>query len=195
VIIKHIKDYSVIKLKDKTKIKFLFVGGVNKRKGIETLIKAMSSFKKNNINFELNIIGGHFDLDYKSLVKNLNLSHCVKFRGILDSKSVYDEMLLADIYIQPSFSEGIPRATLEAMALNLPIIATNLPGFREIVSEECLFEPGDYETLSALILKCVNSDDFINRNVKKNHQIIQNFKADILHKKRINFYKNFKVDI
>ena len=57
------------------------------------------------------------------------------------------------MFIFPSKREGLPVALMEAMAAELPVIASNVRGNRDLVETEKLFEPDDIATLTSLIEK------------------------------------------
>ncbi|WP_409438334.1 glycosyltransferase family 4 protein [Vibrio sp. BS-M-Sm-2] len=179
---------------DSKKYKILFVGGVNKRKGVSTLIEAMEILvSKGYDNISLDIVGGHNDLDYKSIVKSKGLGDKIFFRGILSASELRHYFESANLYVQPSFAEGIPRATLEAMSYNIPILATRLPGFREVLEEICLFDSGDSNSLSLLIESVLNCEHNIMRTVEINNKKISEYTVDKLHSKRIEFYRGLNV--
>ncbi|MGR5413684.1 glycosyltransferase family 4 protein [Vibrio astriarenae] len=168
----------------------LFVGGVNKRKGIVTLIESIRHLvQAGRKDVLLNIVGGHMDYNYEELVEQYNLASNIKFLGLLNSEEVRMQMKEADIYLQPSFAEGIPRATLEAMSLGIPVIATTLPGFKEILSDEYLVEPGDYIGVCNKIDRFVECDNYRNQAVENNLNTIRSFNYERLHGLRTSFYK------
>ena len=68
--------------------------------------------------------------------------------------NVQDYLAIADVYIHPSYREGIPRAVLEAMSLEKVVIATNIRGASEILESEfngILYQKGDIKELSRAI--------------------------------------------
>ncbi|EGQ7835135.1 glycosyltransferase family 4 protein [Vibrio vulnificus] len=167
----------------------LFVGGVNRRKGIGTLIDAVQVLvDSGNRDFVLRIVGGHSDKDYQRIVGNRGLNQYIQFLGLLNPKQVKIEMERADLYVQPSYAEGIPRATLEAMSFNLPVLATNLPGFEEILDSRCLVQVGDHFKLASLIKSCIKNEPWILETIKLNNKVISSFMFENLQSKRVNFY-------
>jgi glycosyltransferase EpsF len=90
----------------------------------------------------------------ESMVKNLNLSEHFSFLGLRNDV----EMLLccSDIFFLPSFFEGLPVVSLEAMAAGLPIIASDIPEIREAVIDGVtgvLWSHQDQEGMASKILK------------------------------------------
>lgn len=117
-------------IKNKSKIKLLFVGTIEKRKGLEYLLKALNHIDtkmKNKITVDIvgNIKYDQYFDELNFLVKNYNLSGIVKFKGRLKSSELSNEYKNADIFIFPSLLEGLGLVLLEAMSYSLPVIAFN----------------------------------------------------------------------
>ncbi|MFS1953051.1 glycosyltransferase family 4 protein [Vibrio breoganii] len=192
VYIKHISKKKVLKfsLSEKEVVTLTFVGGVNKRKGVDTLIKAIKMLSDEGIsNIKLNIVGGHFDDSYIDICKSLSINEIVTFHGLLKPEQVESILNLTDLYIQPSVAEGIPRASLEAMAKSLPIIATDLPGFREILPKESIVPVSNVAKLANKIKLFLHDVDICNYVIEHNLNLIQDFREENLNKIRIDFFK------
>lgn len=177
--------------RNKKNIVIGFAGGLNERKGIQTIIE-VASILSGKLNFEFVLCGGHEDRDWSSIVKEQGLCEEVKFLGILNNESLDDFFRNCDLYIQPSLSEGIPRATLEAMSYSLPCIATNLPGFYEILDSEFLFEIGDSYAIANKICSLVNDPEMMIHVGKVNANRASDFLYSNLHSKRVDYYKSVR---
>lgn len=178
-------------LKFKETIEIGYIGALTKRKGISILIEFANKLVEMNIrNFQINLIGGHSDDDWKEKVSELKIDKYFVFHGILDSKNVDLLLKRLDLYIQPSFSEGLPRATIEAMSNGLPIIATTLPGFKELLEDEYLFEHYDINKMLDIFNSLINSINNYNLQSKRNSDFAKSFLYDVLHEKRKTFYNN-----
>lgn len=105
----------------------LFIGRINDIKGVGVLLKAMKKMEKNK-NLELKIIGfGPQEDKFKRYAKENNLRNAEFLGGVFgEEKLLY--LSAADAFILPSSKEGAPVTIMEAMAKNLPIIATNVGG-------------------------------------------------------------------
>ena len=185
------KKTLIKELKFKETIEIGYIGALTKRKGISILIEFANRLVEMDIhNFKINLIGGHTDYDWKEKINELKIDKYFVFHGILDSKNV--DLLLNefDLYIQPSFSEGLPRATIEAMSKGLPVIATTLPGFKELLEEDYLFEHHDIDKMISIFNNLINSVDNYNLQSKRNSDFAKNFLYDVLHEKRKTFYNN-----
>jgi glycosyltransferase involved in cell wall biosynthesis len=133
-----LSDYSELPPKGYFKSKFmikqnskimLYLGRVNKTKGLELLIKAFSCLIKNMFNGNVQLVIAGPDDGYlaeaKSLVSSLEISSSVLFTGFLSRKEKLAALVDADVFVTPSFS-GFPITFLEACYAGTPIITTTL---------------------------------------------------------------------
>jgi len=190
--IQTIKQKKVLtkKLIDKKLVQIGFVGGITKRKGVKIIVKAIKLLVENGYtNLQVNLIGGHSDENWNEIIKSYKLEKYFNFIGIVTSIEVNNYLSEFDLYLQPSFSEGLPRASLEAMSHGLPVIATKLPGFQEILEDDFLIKTGDSEKLSELIMILFTNINIYNRESENNIEISKTFQYSILHNKRVKFYK------
>ena len=110
------------------KIKFVYLGRYERRKGIEELNKALRSIK--GTDFEFNFIGAI------PQEKHLSLPF-VKYHGEIRDKQKLNSLLIeCDVLVCPSWSEGMPNVILEAMANGLTILATNVGATNVLVNEK-----------------------------------------------------------
>lgn len=110
------------------KIRFVYLGRYERRKGIEELNKALRSFS--NSNFEFHFIGNIPD------EKQLQLPF-VKYHGEMRDKNELSALLKQnDVLVCPSHSEGMPNVILEAMACGLAVLATDVGATNVLVNEK-----------------------------------------------------------
>ncbi|ERK32233.1 glycosyltransferase [Clostridium intestinale] len=164
-----------------------------KSKGIDIAIKAMKEITKKNSSYKLHIVGGGDQKYYKELISNLNLNEYVILEGTIPSgEKIYEWLDTLDIYIQPSFQEGLPRATIEAMSRGCFCIVSNAGGLPELINERYIHKKGNYEQLANLVMKySINLDD-INEQAKINYYKAREYNKEILEKKRSEFWSDFK---
>ena len=113
-------------------IVLLNVAEMIKRKNQETILKAFSKIDCDNA--VLLICGrGKLENKLKRLTQNLGISHKVKFLGF--RKDIYEILTVSDIFLFPSFQEGLPLAVIEAMATKLPIICSNIRGNKDLIQD------------------------------------------------------------
>lgn len=120
---------------DRRNTRILFVGNVSIAKGVGTLIRSFAEFA-NVADATLTLVGEGPDTSSLSLLADrLGVSGRIRFLGRIPHEGVPDAMHQADLFVFPSFSEATPRAIMEAMAMELPVIATRVGGIPEIVDE------------------------------------------------------------
>ncbi len=149
-----------LKISEKEKI-LTAVGRLVYGKGFQDLITAFSSLNKqsNNKNktnkTKLIIIGdGDYRKELEELAKNLKISSKVLFLGEKNEKELIELLNITDIFINPSYSEGMPTTVLEAGALTLPVIATDVGGTRELIENNqtgILIPPKDKKQITSAI--------------------------------------------
>lgn len=113
-------------------IKFIFVGRVNRRKGIQHLLPAFT--KIDDKKAELLVVG-QYDPEDK-LIKQYSDRSNIKFIGFVTQDKVADLYKEADVFILPSLGEGMSQVTIEAMSSGLPVIVSENAGVNDIISEK-----------------------------------------------------------
>lgn len=114
----------------------LFVGHLEKVKGIEYLIDAFNKANKEFPDFKLILVGkGGEKKNYELRITNYELGDRIKFTGELPLEEVQDIMKNCYCLILPSLSEGLPRVLMEAMALGKPVIGSNVGGIPDLIKD------------------------------------------------------------
>ncbi|MDQ7083777.1 MAG: glycosyltransferase family 4 protein [Sulfurovum sp.] len=121
----------------KEKVSLFFLGRLHKIKGIELILDAIDKLDDNiKEKIEL-IIAGTGDTDYIKFLQDSSDINTTKFIGHIDSDTKYNYLKQCDIYLQPSFTEGLSISMLEAMACRVNMITTNRVGlFEELIDKE-----------------------------------------------------------
>lgn len=190
------REVSDNRLIDKDIVNITFIGGINKRKGISVIVEAINILVNKGVNnLSVKLIGGHADSNYNELIEQFKLNKVIKLEGILNRKAVIDVLSKTDIYIQPSLTEGIPRATIEALSFGIPVVATKLPGFYEILNDDVLIDVSNSEQLADKIFQLLNDIEFYNNEVVRNLTMAGNYLNVNLHKRRCDFYSHLRVSI
>ena len=111
----------------------LFIGRLEKVKGIDVLIDACSILAKSGVRFQAQIIGhGPLAGALQSQIDWLGLGEQVKLLGPKPQADLPDWYRAADVFVLPSHSEGVPNVLLEATACGTPCVATRVGGVPEI---------------------------------------------------------------
>ncbi len=178
--------------KIKEKYVVLFFGRLNPTKGPEMLAEAgMNIFKKRK-DIAFVWVGPDEGSAYnvRELIKDYpNMYYLGPIRG----KNKIAEMYQAsDIYVLPSYREGLPLTLFEAMASGLPIIASPVNGVPFEMNEPqngFFVEYGDIKNMEKKILKLINDGSLRERISKKNYKKSFDFDWDIISKKYLEEYK------
>lgn len=137
----------------------LSVGSLRWGKGYEYAFMGMQKLLSRNINFQYVIIGGGNELEkLKYEIHALGLVEHVQLLGPQKKDAIIKYLGTADIFLQPSLSEGLSNATLEAMSFELPVVATDVGGTKEAISdgiEGFIVPPRDAIAISEAIKKLI----------------------------------------
>jgi len=177
------------KLNLKNHVVGLYVGRIDPIKGLDLLLEALPSVVKLYPQFKLIIVGsGPYKDNFETLAKILQIDeHVIFVGGTRDVKKYYD---IADIFILPSKSEGISNALLEAMSMELAVIATAIGGIPEVIKDldnGCLTYPSSSAIAEKLELLIANKNlrDRLGNAARKS--IIANFSIEKVVKKYIEY--------
>lgn len=150
-----IEDPSIRETSGNGSVNLLFLGHITEKKGVFDLLQVLGNNKsdfKHRITFTLGGIG-----DLERLNKTLaeyDFNGDVKFAGWVTGSKKAELLNDCDVYVLPSYNEGLPISILEAMSYGKPIISTNVGGIPEIVKpgfNGWLFQPGDQGALNNII--------------------------------------------
>lgn len=187
------KDLDFYKQKNINGFKVGLIGSFNNEyKGIDCAIQAIHELKILGFNANLHILGtGCLQGNYEHLAGQLGVSDSIFFDGSLaGGKAVFEWLDTLDIYIQPSKTEGLPRALLEAMSRGLPIVASNVGGIPELINSNWLIEPNDPKKLAKKIQILINSNDVRFQAGNENYKVACEYDFDILSLQRKEFWNN-----
>ena len=133
------------------KTNFIFIGRILKEKGILELISAFNKFQKNYPS-KLTIIGSYdpanpSSVNIKEFIDDVDLDQSIHYLGV--KKNIIDYLENSDCLILPSYREGLSNVLLEAMSMKLPVLASNVPGCKDLVinNNGFLFEPKSEESI------------------------------------------------
>ena len=166
------------------KVFICYVGRIIEDKGINFLIEGFKLAKKKNNNLCL-LLAGKVDnenptsLHKEELMKTLN-SPDIKYMGNVEN--VRKLLSKAHIGVLLSKREGLPMSLMEAAALGKPIIATDVPGCREIAVDKfnaITVRPGDVQALKEAILKLAKNKSLRLQYGKKKKKIVEGDMEDV----------------
>lgn len=172
-------DQDILKEHELTKKKYiLYVGTLQPRKNIQTLIKAYAAFKKDHSDFKLVLAGKKgwlFDAIFQE-VQSHGLEQDVIFTGYTSDDGLIDLYNNAFCFVLPSFYEGFGIPILEAMSHQIPVISSHSSSLPEIGSEACLyFDPHSDTDLHEKLDLLYNDRELYNTLVNAGHQRVTEF--------------------
>ena len=146
-------------IKNKDKTGFLFIGSIDRRKGIIDLLKACTQLKDDS--YILHICGGEPDADIKEEYRALinRLGDRVIEHGYVSGAEKERVFLASDVMILPSYGEGMPIVIMEAMAYAQGMILTKVGAIPEIIEERenaLYVTPGNTDELAAAMSEMIN---------------------------------------
>ncbi|HOV25845.1 MAG TPA: glycosyltransferase [Pseudobacteroides sp.] len=166
------------------------IGATNVRyKGQQYVIEAISYLNRQGYDFQYQVVGGGDRSFLMSLAEKYGVSHKVKFLGSLPHEKVFEYLDNIDLYIQPSKTEGMPRALIEAMSRGCPAIGSNTGGIPELLNKEFVFKKGSVKELCNL-LKRLNKEE-MQKEANRNFEKAKEYNKELLDQKRTAFFKEF----
>lgn len=153
----------------------------HEKKGQDILLYAVANLLKNNpsLAIKISFVGiGPSLLFLQKLTKTLALHNHVEFLMQKDRKWIYENLCNYDILVQPSRYEGFGLTLLEAMAANVPVIASNIDGPACIIGNEqygYLFEKDNANALAQKIQQVIDAynDSIISNSVMHANQMVK----------------------
>lgn len=175
-------------------VQLLFISRLMPQKGIDILIKACNVLNTKGItNYKLTIVGeGHLKGLMFSLIDKFNLKEKINFLGWKDLEELPEIYRRTDIFILPSVMEGMSSVVLQAMASGLPIVASRVKGFEEVVEENIngLFaEYNNPNQFAEAIEKLIKSPELREKMSKQSIEKSKQFSWKNIAKKYLEFYE------
>lgn len=138
-------------------LEFLFIARVMKDKGIDEFLEAAKKIKKKYENVNFNIIGSIEQEKYISILKEYEDKGIIKYHGF--QRDIKSFILKSHCTINPSYTEGMSNVLLESAACGRPLIASDIPGCKEVIkdgSNGYIFTKANVEDLVRKIERFIN---------------------------------------
>jgi glycosyltransferase involved in cell wall biosynthesis len=173
----------------------LYTGRISYGKGLVELIDCAKEVCKirNDVSF---VLAGDGPLlsNLKKKVIDMNLQNRIRFLGRVNRKTITNLYQNATIFAFPSYYEGLPGSLLEAMACQLPIVATEVPGNIELIEHNIngiLIPPKNVSALSKAILDLLDDPDKKEKFGRNARKTIENkFTWDAVSDRILSCYKS-----
>lgn len=152
---------------------------ITQRKGQIDIVKALRNIISRRSDVYLCLIGESRDEEYynelMTTIEELNLQKHVFFLGWV--KEPYEFVAMSNLFVFPTYSEGLGLAIVEAIVLGVPTIFSSVEGTKDIeklLGHDCFgtFDPGDYEKISKLSLEIIEKREqnllkIVNESIRK----------------------------
>ena len=174
-------------------LNLLFLGHINNEKGIFDLVEVLHENRELFAGQVILHIGGGL-FEENRLVKYLSdneLQDMVKFHGWVAGKEKARLLSLADVFILPSYIEGLPISILEAMSYSLPVISTSVGAIPDIIKVQengLLVQPGDKKKLKESIEYFICNPEKIKLFGRNNRKRAENFFPEVVEKDLMQIY-------
>ncbi|EPX82311.1 glycosyltransferase [Salipiger mucosus] len=143
--------------------RLLFVGRLAGVKGVPVLLDAVAALRARHADLRLDLIGDGPDRAVlEARAATLGLTDAVRFLGYRSQDEVAGALAGTDVFVLPSFAEGVPVVLMEAMASGVPVVTTRIAGIPELVADGesgLLVPPGDAPALAAALDDLLASAD------------------------------------
>lgn len=138
-------------------LEVLSVGRLSPEKGHVGLVHAVAQVIRQGVACRLSIVGGGpEEAAIRSAVRALGLSDAVELQGALPEAAALESMTRADVFAMSSHMEGLPVVLMEALALELPVVAPAITGIPELVVDGetgLLYPAGDWAELARSLVR------------------------------------------
>jgi len=147
-------------------LQILFLGNVIYRKGLHTLLRAISG---KQLAVKVDVVGGleaepKYAYEMERYIRTHELSLTVKFHGALDNEPLIEIYKRAHVMVVPSSYEGFGIVYLEGMGFGLPAVGTTIGAASEVIThgeDGYLIEPDDAESLAEILSKLANDRELL----------------------------------
>ena len=162
-------------------VNLLFLGHINEKKGVFDLLSVLAENRpafKDKVSFTIGGIGEVERLN--NTIAKYDINGDVQFAGWVSGPKKADLLNQCDIYVLPSYNEGLPISILEAMSYGKPVISTNVGGIPEIVRpgfNGWLFKPGDLEALNNIIEEVLSNKSVLKEYGLNSMSVSRNYTA------------------
>jgi glycosyltransferase involved in cell wall biosynthesis len=184
-----ISEYRYQTVRDESPLEILSVGRLVEKKGLDILLQALALLAQDNFDFKATIIGDGPERDRLArMIAKLKLNGRVSLLGALPQAQVRAAMREAHCFVfsgveaKDGDRDGLPNVLLEAAALGLPIISSDVGSVRDLGSDEVmqLCPPGEVQALAQGIRVLIaNPSDTYRRAQRARQQVELNFDIEL----------------
>lgn len=168
------------KINDDGVVRFLFIGRIMRDKGIEEYLAAAARIRRQHPDTEFQIVGSYEEERYREWLEG---NDDVRYLGRSDD--VREQIREVDCIVHPSYHEGMSNVLLEGAAMGKPLIASNIPGCREVIDDGVngfVFEPRCVDDLVDKLERFLSMDrnKWVNMGMKSREKVEREFDRNLV---------------
>ena len=177
-------------------VRILYLAHLIQRKGYPLLIRAFADLYHEDRGCKLVFAGSGETKEAQELCRKLGIEEAVEFLGWIKEPRRTDELRAADIFVLPSYQEGLPMGVLEAMAFGLAVVTTPVGGICDVVKDQkngILVTPGNIEELQRALFDLVMDPEKRQRLGARARKDVGSFTAKNIAEKWLELYREVSV--
>ncbi len=163
-------------------------------KGLDILTEAIHHLNDPHIHF---VFIGDYNKTSKDVANNGVASDSIHFLGLVPNAAKY--LVHADLFVLPSLRDGLPRVLKEAMAQEVPLVVTDIPGPSELVDHKktgLIVEPGNHMAIAeAITYYHTHEKERLDHGKQGKENLINNFSSQLFVEKIIDLYKQLRDEL
>jgi glycosyltransferase involved in cell wall biosynthesis len=166
--------------------RFGTVGSLRVRyKGYQIAIPALAKLRREGLDVHYSILGSGDPAPYRAIAERHGVADLVEFAGVRPpGRGVAEWLDDIDVHMQPSYQEGLPRATVEAMNRGAACMGSTTGGLPELLSPDRMHRPGDVDALARDIRLMATNPARIAETSQTDLQTVRDFFPDALQRRR-----------
>lgn len=163
----------------------------NDGKGYRELVWSVGTLVEEGHDVILHIVGdGNFSTETEDIIRQLNLYSRINKHGRIQSrKELFKLLQSSDIFVFPSYTEGLPRVVIEAMLNGLPCIVSDIPGNAELIEKDALVKVRNRTELASKIEYFVTHPEVMNYHAEKNLMKAKEYSTEYVQDLSDKFYR------
>ncbi len=161
----------------------VWMGRFHPQKGLFDAVDVLCKLRNDRPDARLLIIGGgdlRYEKQLKDKVSALGLDNAVVYTGFLGGEEKETWLRKAKLFIMPSYYEGLPLTIMEVYSLGLPIVAYNLPIYKQLAVGLLAVPPGDVTGMAHKAASVLVDTSQLHHLCKKVHQISQQHTSNLM---------------
>jgi glycosyltransferase involved in cell wall biosynthesis len=178
--------------------RIICVARLIERKGQHHLIQAVKRLADSGVDVLLSLVGaGDSKREYENLARSLGVHDRIRFVGYIPREEISDFYKTAQVFVLPSYNEGMSLAVLEAMAVGLPVVVTRTGGTVELVEQGIngfVFDWADVDALTNYLRVLANDRKLLHAMGTASLNRAKDFSWDMIADRFLKLFRDNSVD-